>query len=148
MQVDIGYGDAVTPGPENATYPVLLNNLPPPQLKVYPRYTVVAEKFEAIVSLGMANSRLKDYFDLWILSQHAKFEESLLVEAIVATFKRRKTALPINIPLGLSSVFYSDMQKQTQWKAFLNKNKLLASSLPETTQTITSFLMPIIKAIQ
>ena len=68
MQVDIGYGDAVTPGPENATYPLLLNNMPPPQLKVYPRYTVVAEKFEGIVSLGMANSRLKDYFVLWIFS--------------------------------------------------------------------------------
>lgn len=146
MQVDIGYGDAVTPGPENATYPLLLNNMPPPQLKVYPRYTVVAEKFQAIVSLGMANSRLKDYFDLWILSQHAEFEESLLREAILATFKRRKTALPVNTPLGLTSVFYSDGQKQIQWNAFLSKNKLLAPSLPEVTEKIVSFLMPILKS--
>lgn len=145
MQVDIGYGDAVTPGPEDAIYPLLLNNLPAPQLKVYPRYTVVAEKFEAIVTLGMANSRLKDYFDLWILVQHAEFETLLLRKAILATFTRRKTALPFNIPLGLTSVFYSDEKKQTQWKAFLNKNKLLAPSLPEVAEKIASFLMPLLK---
>lgn len=145
MQVDIGYGDAVTPGPENAIYPLLLNNLPAPQLKVYPRYTVVAEKFEAIVTLGMANSRLKDYFDLWILVQHAEFETLLLRKAILATFTRRKTALPFNIPLGLTAVFYSDEKKQTQWKAFLNKNKLLAPSLPEVAEKIASFLMPLLK---
>lgn len=145
MQVDIGYGDTITPGPESAIYPLLLSNLPPPQLKVYPCYTVIAEKFEAIVKLGMANSRLKDYFDLWILSQHVKFENSILLKAIVATFKRRKTILPVNAPLGLSSVFSSDRQKQIQWNAFLSKNKLFAPSLPETTEAIASFLMPIIK---
>lgn len=145
MQVDIGYGDAVTPGPENATYPVLIKNLPQPQLKVYPRYTVVAEKFEAIVNLGMANSRLKDYFDLWFLSRHAEFEYPLLLKAIAATFKRRKTMLPVDTPLGLSSDFSSDDQKQMQWNAFLSKNKLIAPSLPEITKEIVSFLMPIVK---
>lgn len=146
MQVDIGYGDAITPGPENATYPLLLNNMLPAQLKVYPRYTVVAEKFEAIVSLGMANNRLKDYFDLWILFQHVEFEKLSLREAILATFKRRKTVLPLNVPLGLTSVFYSDEQKQIQWKAFLKKNKLLAPSLAEVTEKIAYFLMSVFRS--
>jgi hypothetical protein len=126
----------------------LLTDLPAPKLKVYPRYTVVAEKFEALVSLGMANSRLKDYFDLWILSQHAEFNGSLLLKAITATFKRRNTIIPANIPIGLSPVFSTNEQKQTQWNAFLNKNKLTAPSLHEIMAVLASFLTPLFEAMR
>jgi len=77
VQVDVGYGDAVTPAPEMATYPVMLEDMPAPELRVYPQYTVIAEKFESIVSLGMANSRMKDYFDLWVLLRNADLDQKI-----------------------------------------------------------------------
>ncbi|MCR4333118.1 MAG: nucleotidyl transferase AbiEii/AbiGii toxin family protein, partial [Sulfuricaulis sp.] len=86
VQLDVGYGDAVTPGPEEAVYPALLDDQPPPRLRVYPRATVVAEKLEAIVSLGMANSRMKDYFDLRALAREGVLDARLLAGAIAATF--------------------------------------------------------------
>lgn len=84
VQIDIGFGDAVTPAPENVQYPVILDGMPQPQLRVYPRYTVVAEKLEAMVKLGILNSRLKDYFDLWVLARHSDFG-AVLAQAIRAT---------------------------------------------------------------
>ena len=116
IQVDIGYGDAVTPAPETATYPVLLEDLPAPQLRVYPRYTVVAEKVETIATLGIANSRMKDYFDLWVLRQQGEFDSEVLRLAIVATFARRGRPLPSQVPVGLSDAFAADQQKQRQWQ--------------------------------
>lgn len=100
IQVDTGYGDAVTPAPETATYPVLLRNLPAPQLRIYPRYTVVAEKVETIATLGIANSRMKDYFDLWVLRKQGTFDTETLRSAISATFARRERSLPSQIPVG------------------------------------------------
>ena len=129
VQIDIGYGDAVTPAPELADYPVMLEELPAPKIRIYPRYTVVAEKFEAIVSLGMANSRLKDYFDLWVLLTTQELDPELLKTAIVATLERRKTALPTSTPIGLSSEFGDDPQKIKQWQAFIKKNQLQAPDL-------------------
>ena len=81
----MGYGDAVTPGPEAVEYPVMLDGFPVPKLRAYPRYTVVAEKLEALISLGVANSRMKDYFDLWVLARHSDFEGEVLRQAIGAT---------------------------------------------------------------
>lgn len=92
VQIDVGYGDAVTPAPELADYPVMLGELPVPRIRVYPRYTVIAEKFEAIVSLGMANSRLKDYFDLWVLLTTQELDSAMITAAINATLARRQTA--------------------------------------------------------
>lgn len=103
VQVDVGYGDAVTPRPELAVYPVMLKEFPAPRLMVYPRYTVVAEKLEAMISLGAANSRLKDYFDLWVLARHSEFAGDVLHKAIGATLKRRGTVVPAGQPFGLSS---------------------------------------------
>ncbi|MCK9515846.1 MAG: nucleotidyl transferase AbiEii/AbiGii toxin family protein [Ottowia sp.] len=94
VQVDVGFGDAVTPGPEAVDYPVMLSEMPAPKLRAYPRYTVIAEKLEALVALGIANSRMKDYFDLWILSRYTDFDGDLLCKAIHATFERRRTPLP------------------------------------------------------
>lgn len=134
VQIDIGYGDAVTPAPELADYPVMLEGLPAPRIRTYPRYTVVAEKFEAIVSLGMANSRLKDYFDLWVLLTTQDFDSVLLKTAIAATLERRHTTLPASTPVGLTSAFGEDEQKIKQWRAFIAKNQLQA---PELSAVVT-----------
>ncbi|MDO9453206.1 MAG: nucleotidyl transferase AbiEii/AbiGii toxin family protein [Stagnimonas sp.] len=124
LQVDIGFGDAVTPAPEAIEYPVLLSDLPSPQLRSYPKYTVVAEKFHAICLLGMANSRMKDYFDLWILLGEGTLDPREMKRAIEATFARRKMAMPAVMPVGLSDGFAADIGKQVQWQAFLRKNRL------------------------
>ncbi|RBC97878.1 nucleotidyl transferase AbiEii/AbiGii toxin family protein, partial [Xanthomonas oryzae pv. oryzae] len=122
VQIDIGFGDAVTPGPDNVQYPVILDGMPQPQLRVYPRYTVVAEKLEAMVKLGILNSRMKDYFDLWVLAGHSDFDGAVLATAIRATFECRGTAIPPGAPLGLTDEFGLDEQKTKQWQAFLRKN--------------------------
>ncbi len=142
VQVDVGFGDAVTPGPEAVDYPVMLPEMPAPKLRAYPRYTVVAEKLEAIVSLGIANSRMKDYFDLWVLSRNGEFDGELLRRAIHATFERRGTPLPIGTPFGLSDEFARDSQKQTQWRAFLKKNALGELPLSEVVEGLREFLSP------
>lgn len=132
VQVDVGYGDAVTPAPEMATYPVMLEDMPAPELRVYPQYTVIAEKFEAIVSLGMANSRMKDYFDLWVLLRNADLEQNILEQAVQATLVRRETSMPTGIPVGLSDQFASDKSRLALWDAFVGRNKLEADSLTNT----------------
>ena len=112
---------------------------------VYPRYTVVAEKFEAMATLGIANSRMKDYFDLWFLARHADFEGDTLRMAIQATFERRGTTLTGRLPFGLTRAFADDAQKQIQWSAFLRKNRLDASSLGLVVGEVASFLAPVIE---
>ncbi|MGK0441236.1 MAG: putative nucleotidyltransferase component of viral defense system [Pseudohongiellaceae bacterium] len=143
VQVDIGFDYAVTPSPEVADYPTILSDLNSPRLRVYPRYTVVAEKLEALVSLGIANSRMKDFFDLWILAKHSEFDGKVLSQAITATFKRRSTPFPDGIPFGLTESFTKDQQKQTQWRAFLKKNGLEPIALVEVTQLLRAFFIPI-----
>ncbi|MBL8968630.1 MAG: nucleotidyl transferase AbiEii/AbiGii toxin family protein, partial [Spirochaetaceae bacterium] len=129
VQVDVGSGDAVTPEPELVLFPAILEDHPSPRLFAYPKETVVAEKLEAIVSLGMANSRMKDYFDLHVLLGESAFDESLLATAIGRTFERRRTTLPTGVPLGLSDEFARESAKNTQWQAFLAKNRLEAPPL-------------------
>jgi len=124
LQVDIGFGDAVTPGPESVNYPVLLGDFLAPSLRAYPKYTVVAEKFQAICILGMTNSRMEDYFDLWVLLRDDDLDPIQLRQAIDATFTRRQTPSLTSLPVGLSDDFAADAGKQTQWRAFLKKNKL------------------------
>lgn len=140
IQADIGFGDAVTPAPEETDYPVLLDGLPPPNLRVYPRYTVIAEKFESIISLGITNSRMKDFFDLWVLTQRSTLDAPILRQAITATFARRGTALPTPTPLGLSDEFAMDPTKQTQWRAFITRNQLSASELQVIVKHLRRFL--------
>lgn len=144
IQVDIGYGDAVTPAPETATYPVLLEDLPAPKLRVYPRYTVVAEKLETLVTLGIANSRMKDYFDLWVLRQQGEFDTDILRSAIAATFARRERTLPSQLPVGLSEAFSADLQKQRQWQTFLKKNQLEQTELAVVVQALRVWLNPLL----
>lgn len=131
LQVDIGFGDAVTPAPESVSYPVLLDDLPAPRLRTYPKFTVVAEKFHAMCLLGIVNTRMKDYFDLWILLSDDALETSELRRAVEATFDRRKLAMPSTLPSGLSDAFVQDAATQRQWAAFLKKNRLDTLDLAE-----------------
>lgn len=142
VQVDVGYGDAVTPAPESVEYPVMLQGFPAPRLRVYPRYTVVAEKLDAMITLGVANSRMKDYFDLWVLAQHSDFDGAVLRQAIGATLSRRGTDIPKGVPFGLTDAFATDPQKQMQWQGFLKKNRLEALSLNLVVADLRKFLMP------
>jgi hypothetical protein len=140
VQIDVGYGDAVTPEAEHVRYPVLLAGMAAPQIRAYPRYTVVAEKYQAMVSLGMVNTRLKDYFDVWFLTQHAPLDSTVLMQAIAATFARRGTPLPQSLPMGLSDAFAKDPSKEKQWAAFLHKNKLHAPPLTAVTDELRQLL--------
>ncbi|MDC6178622.1 nucleotidyl transferase AbiEii/AbiGii toxin family protein [Ralstonia solanacearum] len=131
LQVDIGFGDAVTPAPETVDYPTLLDNLPAPRLRAYPKHTVVAEKLHAVCLLGMANTRMKDYFDLWVLLTEDTLDPGELRRAAQATFTRRGLAIPEATPAGLSDTFARDATKQQQWAAFLKKNRLPAMDLAQ-----------------
>ena len=137
--LDFGYGDAVTPGMEESLFPVVLEDLPAPRLRIYPRATAAAEKLEAIVHLGMANTRLKDYFDLCALAREGQIEAPLLGQAVAATFRRRGTPMPTEMPLGLSDEFAEDSAKQKQWSAFLRKNQLDAPPLRDVVAEIRKF---------
>lgn len=147
VQIDTGFGDAVTPRPDSVQYPVILADMPQPQLRVYPRYTVVAEKLEAIAKLGMLNSRMKDYFDLWVLAGHSDFDGAVLATAIRATFERRGTAIPPDAPLGLTDEFGLDEQKTRQWQAFLRKNNLEPMPLTKVIDVLREFLLPVLDTL-
>jgi hypothetical protein len=136
IQVDIGFGDAVTPAPEEVAFPVLLE-FPAPHLRSYPVYTVIAEKLEAMVLLGEANSRMKDFYDVWFLSRRFEFDGETLVQAIRATFDRRKTQLPTSVPLALTQEFAT--LKTGQWNAFAQRNKLSDELFPTVVDAINSF---------
>lgn len=149
VQLDVGYGDAVTPGPEEAVYPTLLDDLPAPRLRVYPRETVIAEKLEAIATLGIANSRMKDYFDLRALAHEGATDRRVLSEAIRATFERRRTPLPVGMLLGLDDQFARDKVKQVQWNAFLAKNRLQGPTLDIVVREVRAFLeVPLSQALK
>ena len=136
LQVDVGFGDAVTPNAQPVLYPTLLAGVPAPTLRAYPKATVVAEKLHAVTVLGMPNSRMKDFFDLWVLLHDATMDDAELRRAIEATFARRQTTLPDTLPIGLSDSFAADATKQVQWRAFLRKNKLDAADLAEVVRYV------------
>ncbi len=136
LQIDIGFGDAVTPAAEPVTYPPLLSDLPAPTLRAYPKATVVAEKLHAVTILGMTNSRMKDFFDLWVLLHDSTLDDAELRRAIKATFARRQTAIPSALPIGLGVAFAADATKQVQWRAFLRKNQLAAMDLTDVVRYV------------
>lgn len=140
VQVDVGIGDAVVPPPTWLDYPGLLAEFPQPRLRAYTAETVIAEKFHAIVLLGMRNSRLKDYFDLHALARAGGTRPEVIAAAIAATFARRQTAVPTTLPQGLSEQFARDANKVAQWDAFLGKNRLDAPSLEDVIDEIVALL--------
>lgn len=148
LQIDISFGDVITPEAEVIKYPTLLEQLPAPRIQAYPRDTMVAEKLQAIVFFGMINSRMKDFYDLWIISRQFPFEGGLLVDAMKATFKRRGTSIPDGTPIGLSEEFASDESSEKQWKAFLNRTDMKDDSLDlaEMLDGLQVFLMPPLSA--
>ncbi len=141
-QIDVGFGDAVTPAPVDSVYPVLLDDLPAPKLRAYPTYTVIAEKLHAIRLLGMTNSRLKDYFDLSVLLERETLDTDLLAQAIKATFERRGMSVPDAVPIGLTDEFAHDSSRQSLWLAFLKKNELPPEPLPAIVDRLRSALAP------
>lgn len=143
IQIDIGFGDAVTPAVQEIDYPSLLN-MPAPRLRAYPPETVVAEKFQALVALGMLNSRMKDFFDLWAISQTFSFDGGVLADAIAATFERRHTDIPTDTPVALTPAFAEDAAKQAQWRGFLRRTAIAIAPGPfaELQDNVAAFVLP------
>jgi predicted nucleotidyltransferase component of viral defense system len=148
LQIDIGFGDVITPSPQHRTFPSLLA-MEKPLIRMYPPETVIAEKLEAMVDLGLQNSRMKDFFDIHFLLRHVDFDGAVLVQAVKATFNRRKTPIPTRPPMALTREFFDDPQKLIQWKAFVNKNRLSAQTLelPQVITEIGAFLEPVLRAV-
>ncbi len=145
MQVDIGFGDAVYPTPEFASFPVLLP-MEPPVIRAYPREATIAEKFNAMVVLDIRNSRMKDFYDIWFMATTWEFEMDTLRTAILASFERRGVTIPEGVPFALTEEFLSDPQKKLQWSAFTNRLDpgSKAPSFDEVGTLLRTFLMPCI----
>ncbi len=144
---DVDFGDVVTPEAQEIDYPTLLD-LPAPRIRAYPPETVVAEKLQAMVALGMQNSRMRDFYDLRIVARQFSFEGATLVAAVTATFNRRLTDIPQTVPTGLSDEFATDEHKDTQWKAFLARSQLEGAemTLSQLIDELRIFLMPVLDA--
>lgn len=143
LQIDVGFGDAITPEAIMTDWRELLD-FPVARLLAYPPETVIAEKLEAAVTLGLQNSRMKDFFDLHWLREHQNFDGGLLLAAVEATFARRGTVIPSTPPTALSEVFSRDAGKALQWNAFRKKGQLDAPELPEVIARLSEFLLPIL----
>jgi predicted nucleotidyltransferase component of viral defense system len=141
LQIDVAFGDAVSPAPSEADLPTLLD-FPAPRLRTYPRETVIAEKFEAMVRLGVTNTRLKDFYDIWSLATTFEFDGQVLAEAIDGTFQRRRTELPTEPPPALQRAFGE--QAESQWRAFCRRIDVdVPLPFVELTEVLADFLMPI-----
>jgi predicted nucleotidyltransferase component of viral defense system len=139
--IDIGFGDAIEPGIAELKLSVLLDQ-PAPHLRAYPRETVIAEKFQALVALGRANSRMKDLYDIWLLSRAYEFTSDGLARAIAATFARRRTPVPVDRPYGLTRAFADDPAKQQQWTSFAESIGAELPPLADVIEDLAVFLMP------
>lgn len=148
LQIDVGFGDVITPSPEGIVYPTLFGG-PNPLLKAYPRYTLVAEKIEAMVRLGHANSRMKDFYDIWLLSGMFSFDGEVLRKALKNTFDQRRTAIPKSTPAAFSTAFSGDSRKQMQWKAFIQKSvpDIQVGTLSTVVAAVSSFLSPVLDSL-
>lgn len=144
LQIDIGFGDIIIPKPNRVKYPVLLD-FPPPELDGYTMESTVAEKFQAMVKLGLFNSRMKDFYDIWFLSRRFDFNGETLIEAIEKTFEKRKTKL-ISEPSIFNPMFMKDDTKQAQWQGFKKKTKLTEApdSFEDVVVGIKIFLQPVV----
>ncbi|KAA3614221.1 MAG: nucleotidyl transferase AbiEii/AbiGii toxin family protein [Planctomycetota bacterium] len=147
MQVDVGFGDAVIPKPVLADYPVILE-LPAPRLRGYTRESSIAEKFHTMARRGLLNSRMRNYFDIWVLSRQFDFQGKVLAKAIGETFVRRGLAVPSS-PVALTKEFAEDASKAAQWKGFLRKTKLehAPQDLVEVVEALADFLGPVAAAL-
>lgn len=144
----LGFGDAVVPKAEFIDFPSILD-FPKAHIRGYSHYTLAAEKIEAMVKLGIANSRMKDFYDLCLLSRMFEFEQTQFSEAIKSTFERRKTSFPNKPPIALTEEFWSDLSKQSQWHGFVKKSKPLETvgSLQDAISEIAQFILPVLNLI-
>lgn len=150
VQVDFGFGDVVTPGPEEAHLPTLIDSVPAPFLQAYPQVTTIAEKFEAMVQLGSRNSRMKDFCDIWALSENFNFDGAELQQAVAHCFERRGTHLPSEMPEALSPTFYSNSEQQRWWQDYGRRDELLHAppdDFEEVGSRVQSFLVPVYASI-
>jgi len=147
LQIDIGFGDVIHPAAVEIEFPTLLK-FSAPKVKGYTPESVVAEKSQAMVSLGMVNSRMKDFYDIWVIAKQFTFEGSVLVSAVKETFDRRRTPIPEAIPKGLSGEFASDSEKAVQWSSFLSRTGHQGTSvkLEQVVQELRVFLLPLLNA--
>ena len=143
MQIDIGFGDAVYPEPELASFPVFLP-MEAPLIRAYPREATIAEKFHAMVVLDIRNSRMKDFYDVWFTANTWAFDMPSLRTAILAAFERRGSVIPEGVPFALTEAFLNDPQKKLQWNAFVSRLNPgdTAPSLEEVGAVLRSFLLP------
>ncbi|WP_028745788.1 nucleotidyl transferase AbiEii/AbiGii toxin family protein [Rhizobium mesoamericanum] len=140
VTIDIGFGDALT-GTEMTSFPSLLG-MESPCIRSYPPAVVIAEKFQAMVQLGVINGRMKDYFDLWAIPQVVSIPDRELDAAIRATFERRRTPIPSARPPGLSSIFFEDTGKQAQWRNYARSIQVTGLTLDEVTDAIWNLVGP------
>ena len=146
LQIDIGFGDAVTPKAKPETIETILD-LPKPRLRIYPKETVIAEKFEAMVKLGIGNSRMKDFWDVQYLIKESSFDGGTIQNAIRSTFANRKTAVPEILPIALTEDFIKNPEIGTDWKAFIKRNKIKADTdFAAVIESLRVFFYPLIKA--
>ena len=144
VRVDVGFGNAIVPGPEEREYRTILGD-PPPRILTYPPESVVAEKLQAMVWLGKRNSRYKDFYDLYAMAGAFVFERSTLVQAVKATFGRRKTPVEAGLPAALTASFYANENRAVQWRAYLNRNELIETPFDfiQVGNRLIAFLHPI-----
>ena len=148
LQVDIGFGDPVTPGPVDLEIPGMLN-FKGPSMRAYPIESVVAEKFETLVRLGMKTGRIKDFYDLWYVATHFPFQGSVLQRAIRNTFRARGTPIPSDPPIALADEFEADPSKQGLWKAFTGRSGIDdPGDLHQLLELLRSFLLPVVLSRQ
>lgn len=148
MQIDIGFGDVVYPKPKSIDYPVMLD-FPKPNLKGYPVESVVSEKFEAMIKLGLLNSRMKDFYDTWLLTRQFPFGGLKITESLKRTFTHRKTDLPMKKPLFAPEIYDKNSDRQTLWQAFLKKGEIkhAPKTLSSTAKIIEKFLVTPLESI-
>jgi predicted nucleotidyltransferase component of viral defense system len=149
MQVDIGFGDAVTPAVQQVQYPGLLD-FPAPKLAAYPKETVIAEKFETMIARGDLNSRMKDFYDVWLMSRRFTFNGALLALAIKTTFKQRQTPFPQDAPVALTGDYSISTNAQKQWRAFVSRSVLSGAEVDFSVviTRLRSFLLPPFDAVK
>jgi hypothetical protein len=147
IQVDVGIGDNVYPEAGDVEFPTLLE-MPAPQIHAYQFETAIAEKFEAMVKLAMSNSRMKDFYDIYILARDFEFDGAVLKTSIQQTFARRQISTAETIPMAWTEEFFEDEMKTKQWRAFLRKSKLQAIPFPQVVAKIQEFLQPIWNSIR
>ena len=144
LQIDVGFGDATAVQPVEVEFPSLLEDMPAARIRAYRMESALAEKYETAVTLGLLNSRMKDYYDFYFLGNHCGFDGQELADSIRATFERRETVLPVAPPAGFSAAFWNDPGRQAMWKSFWRKSVKLDPmlSLEQVVSFAAGFLIP------